>query len=346
MEVTSLVLQARQSAFVEVVVAATGLGVLALGAKLISTGAMSVGELVTFIGTVGSLYSPIRSLAKAAGRFQNSAAGAQRIADLLGRQSLVAERASAYALENVRGHIEFRDVHFTYPYGQKVLHGVSLKIEPGETVALVGPSGSGKSSLTRLLLRQNDVSSGSVHLDGVDVRSIKLESLRRVIAPVFQDPLILNGTIEKNIRYGAPGAPEAQVTVASRAAAVDRFAAAKGGLLTPVGPWGGRLSGGQRQRVALARALLCDAPILLLDEATAGVDSETEEFIQNALDELAGQRTILVVAHRLSSLRRADRVIVIEDGRIVESGTPSELLARGSRCREIFAAQLVERAAA
>ena len=346
MEVKSLVLQARQSALVELVVAVAGLAVVGMGALLIRSGLMTIGELVTFIGTVGSLYTPIRSLAKAAGRFQNSAAGAQRVAELLDRPSLVADKPFAHALQKVRGAIAFQDVHFSYPNGQKVLHGVSFKIEPGETVALVGPSGSGKTSLARLLLRHSDPASGVVRLDGLDVREIALTSLRHAIAPVFQDAMILNGTIEKNIRYGAPGVPRAEVTIAAQAAAVDRFAFAKGGLLAPVGPGGARLSGGQRQRVALARALLCKAPVLLLDEATAGLDSETEELIQEALIKLARQRTILVVAHRLSSVCRADRVIVLEDGRIVETGKPTELLAAKSRCRELFSAQLVERVAA
>lgn len=346
MEVASLVLQARQSALVELVVATAGLVVVGFGALLIRSGVMTIGELVTFIGTVGSLYAPVRSLAKAAGRFQNSAAGAQRIADLMAVPSLVADKPNAKVLEKARGAIAFRNVHFAYPNGQKVLHGVSFKIEPGETVALVGPSGSGKTSLARLLLRQSDVNAGAVFVDGMDVRDITRASLRRTIAPVFQDAMILNGTIEKNIRYGAPGAPPAEVAVAARAAAVDSFAFSKGGLLTPVGPGGIKLSGGQRQRVALARALLCKSPILLLDEATAGLDGETEELIQDALEKLAGRRTILVVAHRLSSVWRADRVIVLEDGRIVETGKPTELLSKSSRCRELFSAQLVERVAA
>ena len=346
MEVTSNVLQARQSALVEAAVALGGLGVLWFGTTLIGSGVMTVGALIAFIGTVSSLYAPVRSLAKSAGRFHSAAAGAQRVAGLMDQASLVRDRPGARLLGMVRGAIEFRDVEFTYPNGQKALHGISLVIGPGETVALVGPSGSGKSSLARLLLRQYEVDAGAVLIDGADVRNVKLAALRQAIAPVFQDALVLNGTIESNIRYGTPAATVVQVEAAARAAAVDRFAAAKDGLLTPVGAWGSRLSGGQRQRIALARALLRDAPILLLDEATSGVDSETEELIQDAIDVLAGKRTIIVVAHRLSSVRNADRVVVIEDGRIVETGTPAELLSRNSRCRELFAAQLTHKEAA
>ncbi len=346
LEVVSNILQARQSGLVEAAVAVGGLGVLWFGTMLIGSGAMTVGALVAFIGTVSSLYSPIRSLAKSAGRFQSAAAGAQRVANLMDQASLVRERPGARPLGMVRGSVEFRDVQFSYPNGQKVLHGISLAIASGETVALVGPSGSGKSSLARLLLRQYDASAGAVLIDGINVRDIKFWSLRRAIAPVFQDALVLNGTIESNIRYGSAGANASAVSAAAHAAAVDCFAASKEGLLTPVGPWGSRLSGGQRQRIALARALLRDAPILLLDEATSGVDSETEELIQDALNTMAGKRTIVVVAHRLSSVRNADRVVVVEDGRIVETGTPSDLLSRPSRCRELFAAQLVLKEAA
>jgi ABC-type multidrug transport system fused ATPase/permease subunit len=258
----------------------------------------------------------------------------------------VAERANARALANVRGSVELREVHFTYPTGQHALHGVSLKVAPGETLALVGPSGSGKTSVARLILRHYDVGVGAVLIDGTDVRDVTLASLRTAVAPVFQDAMILSGTILDNVRYGAPAATPADVADAASAASLDRFLAGRGGLGAPAGMRGSRLSGGQRQRVAMARALLRKAPILLLDEATAGVDSETEELIQDAIGRLHGARTQIIVAHRLSTVRRADRVVVIEDGRVVEEGRPDELLSRTSRCRELFAAQIDQKGAA
>lgn len=347
MEAAARILQAQQTALVESVVAGAGLGVLALGSHLIAGGVLTIGELVSFIGAVGSLYVPVRSLAKTAGRFQHAAAGAQRVADLLDTASLVAERAGARRLDYVRGKIEFENVGFAYPEtGEQVLRALSLAVEPGRTLAIVGSSGSGKTSIMRLLLRHYDCNQGVIRIDGHDIRDLKLGALRRAIAPVFQDAAIFSGTVEKNIRYGAPGAPAARVAEAARAAAVLEFSTAKEGMLTPVGPRGSRLSGGQRQRIAVARALLTQAPILLLDEATAGVDSETEEFIHDAIDEFSGQRTILVVAHRLSTVRRADHVVVIENGRVAEAGTPAGLLARHSRCRELFAAQLIPKEAA
>ena len=346
MQIASLVLQARQSALVEATVAVAGLGVLGAGAALISSGQLTVGALIAFIGAVGSLYQPVRSLAKVAGRFQSAAAGAQRVAALMDCPSAVQQLPGARSLDLVRGAVSFRNVHFAYPGCKEIVRGVTLDINAGETVALVGPSGSGKTSLLRLLMRQYDVNEGAVLIDGHNVKDLRLEVVRNVIGPVFQDATVLNGSIKNNISYGLRGVDDMAIDAAAQAAAVEGFAAAKSGLLTTVGTWGGQLSGGQRQRVALARALLRDAPILLLDEATAGVDSETEEHIQRAIDRIAGQRTIIIVAHRLSTVRSADRVVVIDDGRIVEQGHPTTLLSRASRCRELFAAQIVVQEAA
>jgi ABC-type multidrug transport system fused ATPase/permease subunit len=347
LEVTAQILQGRQSALVEAVLAIAGLAVFGLGAHLISQGSLTVGGLVAFVGAANSLFAPVRTLAKSAGRFQYSAAGAERVAALLDRPSLVTEPPQPRSIANPQGRAEFRDVHFSYPDGAIVLRGLSLAIEPGETVAVVGASGSGKTSLVRLLLRQYDCNAGAVLLDGIDVRELSFSALHGMVSPVFQDAQILNGTIEKNIRYGAPGATAVEISQAARAAAVDIFANVKGRLATPVGPRGSRLSGGQRQRIGVARAIAHGAPILVLDEATAGVDSQTEELIQDALDQLSGQRTLLIVAHRLSTVRRANRVVVMDDGRIIETGRPADLLAKpNSRCRELFAAQLVQKEAA
>jgi ABC-type multidrug transport system fused ATPase/permease subunit len=339
-ELLTVKVQAALTLAVEALAALGGLFVIAVGAYQIQAGDLTVGSFVAFIGAVGSLYAPARGLAKAPARLQKAAAGAERVAELLDTPSLVVERPSARALPRAEGRLEFRDVRFGYPHGEEVLHGVSLRIEPGEMVAVVGASGGGKSTLARLALRFHDPSAGAVLLDGVDIRELTLDSLRRNIAAVFQEAYVFDGPIRENIRYGAPDAPARSVGAAAAMAHVDAFAAVLSGYSAPAGPRGTWLSGGQRQRIALARALLRDAPVLILDEATAAVDSETEELIQDAVERLAGRRTILVIGHRLSSIRRADRVVVLDRGRIVETGSPETLLRAGSRYRKLFAAQL------
>jgi ABC-type multidrug transport system fused ATPase/permease subunit len=340
-ELLTVKVQAALTLAVEALAALGGLLVMAVGAYQIQAGELTVGSFVAFIGAVGSLYAPARGLAKAPARFQKAAAGAARVAELLDTRSLVVESASARPLPRAEGRLEFRDVRFGYPRGEEVLHGISLTIEPGETVAVVGASGTGKSTLARMALRFYDPTAGAVLLDGVDIRDLTLDSLRRNIAAVFQEPYVFDGSIRENISYGVPEAPEHAVRTAATMAHADDFAAALPGCYSaPVGPRGAGLSGGQRQRIALARALLRDAPVLILDEATAAVDSETEELIQDAVERLAGRRTILVIGHRLSSIRRADRIVVLDKGRIVETGSPETLLSAGSRYRALFAAQL------
>lgn len=324
--------------------AAASIGTLLLvvvGALELRAGTLTLGTLAAFIGSVGYLYGPIRGLGRTAARFQRAAAGAQRVASLLDAPSLVRERADAQSLPRPRGGVEFQGLSFAYPRGQKVLHGIDLRIEPGETVALVGPSGGGKSTLVQLLLRLYDPQAGTVAIDGHDLRDLTLTSLRQAVAVVFQDAHLLRASITANIGYGCPdAAPDRVVAAAIAAHAHDFVARGRGGYGRLLGTRGEGLSGGQRQRVALARALLREAPILVLDEATSAVDGETEAMMQATIDRLAGRRTIIVVAHRLASVRRADRIVVIEDGRIVESGPPRILLHTASRCRQLFASQL------
>ena len=316
--------------------------VLAVGAYEMYSGSLTIGTLIAFLGSVGSLYSPISSLARSPGRFQRAAAGAQRVVELLDTPSLVVERPDARPLTHVRGVLEFSEVRFAYPGGPEVLHGISLHIDPGETVAVVGPNGSGKTTLVQLALRLYDPSGGMVSIDGVDLRDVTLESLRRAVAVVFQEPSVFRGTISENIRYGRPDASNEIFMSTAQAAHVHAFAnASPRGYATPIGPRGSWLSGGQRQRLALARAFLRDAPILLLDEATASIDSEAEHLIQEAVERFHGKRTILLVSHRLSTVLRADRIVVLDEGRIVESGSPVDLQKSGSRFRMLFAEQFL-----
>jgi ABC-type multidrug transport system fused ATPase/permease subunit len=338
----SVALQAWLTLLIEIVGAGGGLLVLALGAHEMYVGNLTVGALVAFLGSVGSLYSPISSLAKTSGRLQRAAAGAQRVVELLDRPSLVVERQQAKTLLQVQGALEFSQVRFAYPGGPEVLHGVSLHVDPGETLAVVGPNGSGKSTLVQLALRLYDPSAGVVSIDGSDLRDVTLGSLRRAIAVVFQDPSVFRGSIRENIHYGRQVAPEENFLLAAEAAHVAGFAtASRYGYATPIGPRGSWISGGQRQRLALARALLREAPILVLDEATASIDSEAEQVIQDAIEIFHGERSILVVSHRLSTVLRADRVVVLEEGRVVEMGSPAVLQRNPSRFRELFAAQIV-----
>jgi ATP-binding cassette, subfamily B, bacterial len=340
-EINVVKIQATAAALVDVCAVIGGLAILAMGAVSIRSGEMTAGALIAFLGALGSLYGPIRSIAKAPGRLQQAAARAQRVRDLLDTPSLIVEKPQAKPLIQPRGGLEFDRVVFGYSASQRVLDGVSLKIEPGETVAIVGPSGSGKSTLIKLALRLYDPSSGSVRIDGNDVRDLTIQSARAAISAVWQEPHLFSGSIAQNIRYERTGVDVKEVIAAGHAACVSGFVhRLRGRYDAPVGPAGRWLSGGQKQRIVLARALLRNSPILLLDEATGAVDSETEEQIQIAIEKLSGQHAMLIVAHRLSSVRRADRIVVMENGQIVETGSPDMLLRRDSRCRALFSAQL------
>jgi ABC-type multidrug transport system fused ATPase/permease subunit len=338
----SVALQAWLTLLIEAVAATGGFVVLAVGVYEMYSGSLTIGTLIAFLGSVGSLYSPISSLARSPGRFQRAAAGAQRVVELLDTPSLVVERQDARPLTHVRGVLEFSEVRFAYPGGPEVLHGISLHIDPGETVAVVGPNGSGKTTLVQLALRLYDPSGGALSIDGVDLRDVTLESLRRAVAVVFQEPSVFRGTISENIRYGRPDASDEIFMSTAQAAHVHGFAnALPRGYATPIGPRGSWLSGGQRQRLALARVFLRDAPVLLLDEATASIDSEAEHLIQEAVERFHGKRTILLVSHRLSTVLRADRIVVLDEGKIVESGSPVDLQKNGSRFRILFAEQFL-----
>ncbi|MGE0045653.1 MAG: ABC transporter ATP-binding protein [Hyphomonadaceae bacterium] len=303
-------------------------GVIFVAGLRIVTEEMTIGDLLGIVTAVGVASPAARSLGSFNTVLNEALAAMGRVFGLLDEEPRVVNRADAKPFHHVRGAIAFEDVSFSYGDAPALSH-VSFAVEPGETVALVGPSGAGKSTIFNLIPRLYDVSDGRVTIDGADVRDATLESLRAQIAFVAQDAVLFNDTIRANIALGREGASEAEIVEAAKAAAAHEFIRAlPGGYDAPAGERGGLLSGGERQRIALARAFLRNAPILLLDEATSALDAESEARVQAALKELSAGRTTLVIAHRLSTVREADRIIAFEHGRIVETGAHDELVAR------------------
>lgn len=292
-------------------------------------GRLTIGEFITFLSAMMLLMPPLQHLAGLNATFASISVAAKSIFDTM--DEAVEEDKGTVELKNVKGAIEFKDVRLTYPgTTREAIKGVTLSVRPGEHVALVGLSGSGKSSMVNLVPRFWSVTSGAVTVDGVNVEDCTLASLRNHIAVVSQNVILFDTTVRENIAYGMPEVSEAAIEKAVEAAALTEVVAAlPKGLDTPVGEAGGLLSGGQKQRISIARALLKDAPILILDEATSALDSESENQIKEALETLMKGRTCLTVAHRLSTIDRADRIVVMQDGVIVEEGTPAELLAKG-----------------
>ncbi|HEX7114989.1 MAG TPA: lipid A export permease/ATP-binding protein MsbA [Steroidobacter sp.] len=301
--------------------------VLAIAISDTIHGRQSMGDLLAFLVALVGISQPLRALVSVAGPMQQGIAAGQSIFELLDEPT--EPRGGTRVVERVRGEIEFDDVSFKYPLGQGVaLERVSLHVKPGEMLAIVGRSGSGKSTLVNLLPRFYDVTSGSVRVDGYDVREYELSNLREQIALVSQEVVLFNDTIRANIAFGR-NVSDADIEAAARAAHVLEFAQSlPEGLDTVVGDRGVLLSGGQRQRISIARALLKNAPILILDEATSALDTESERVIQAALEQLMHNRTTLVIAHRLSTVEKADRIVVLDAGRVIESGTHADLLAR------------------
>ena len=300
--------------------------VLWFGAYQVLNGKLTLGVLLVFLSYLGSLYKPVKSLSKLSNVVTKGAAAAERIEEVLNAPLEIVDHPQARAV-SVLGEVEFRNVSFSYGR-EPVLDNLSLRVAPGEHVALVGPTGTGKSTVAALIPRLIDVDQGQVLVDGLDVRRHMLVSLRGQIATVLQDTVLLDGTLRDNIICGHPGATDHAVSRAARLALVDEFAQRlPDGLDTPVGERGVSLSGGQRQRVAIARAILRDAPILILDEPTSALDAGSEELLLQALDNLPAGRTRLVIAHRLSTVRAADRILVLRQGRICQEGTHSQLMS-------------------
>lgn len=310
------------------------------GGMQVLNGHSTPGTFMSFLTALIMLYEPVKGVSKLNSTIQSGMASSIRIFTLLDVQPDIKELPEAKPLSPFSTSIEFKDVTFNYADNSPVLHNINLSVKRGEVLALVGPSGGGKSTLANLLPRFYDVANGALCIDGVDVRGVTLHSLRRQIALVTQQTILFNDTVRNNIGYGMENCTDDQIREAARSAyALDFIEALPQGLDTIVGESGARLSGGQQQRISIARALLKDAPILVLDEATSSLDTESEQKVQRALENLMQNRTTIVIAHRLSTIKNADRIIVLKDGKIVEVGTHDQLLSKRGEYHSLYELQ-------
>jgi ATP-binding cassette subfamily B protein/subfamily B ATP-binding cassette protein MsbA len=332
-------LQTVYGAATNVLVAAGTAAVLWVGAQQVWSGRLSVGEVVVFVSYLASLYAPINSIVQTTGLIQGAKAGVVRVFSILDAEPSVRDGRAELAAP-VRGAIEFRAVSFDYPGGARALADVDLRVGAGERVAIVGPTGAGKSTLVSLVPRFYDPGRGQVLIDGVDARTLRCAALRRQVSMVLQPPIVFPMSIHDNIAYGRPDASRAEVEAAARIAQAHDFVSRlPAGYDTVVGEQGATLSEGERQRLTIARAVLRQPPIVILDEPTSSVDVTTEASIMDGLDRFIVGRTTFVIAHRLSTVRKADRIVVLDGGRIVEQGTLAELLARGGVFARMYATQ-------
>lgn len=300
------------------------------GGHLISVGTVSIADIVGFVMYLSMFYGPVKNFSSLVEKAGEAAAGCRRVFEVIDEVSDVKEEAHARELPRVKGEIQLKNLSFSYNEEIPILENVDLTIKSGQTVALVGATGVGKSTIANLVNRFYDPQKASVLVDGVDIRDVTLESLRDNISMVLQDTFLFHGTVYENIAYGWKEATREQVIAAAEAANAHSFIKElEQGYETEIGERGIRLSGGQKQRISIARAILRNSPILILDEATSALDTKTEQEIQEALDEVSKERTTLVVAHRLSTIRNADKIVVLEGTGIAETGTHEELIARG-----------------
>ena len=314
--------------------------VIFFGGRLALQGLLPIEDLVAFLLYLSLFYEPITALGRINEGLQHALASAERVVEVLAMEPEIADGPDAVELESMEGSIEFREVKFGYDKNTPVLRGISFRVEPGETLALVGTTGVGKTTLARLIPRFYDPDSGEILIDGLDIRKIKLQSLRKHISVVSQDVFLFTGTVRENIIFGRPDAADEEIVAAAKAAnAHDFILELPRGYETEVGERGAKLSGGQKQRISIARAVLKDAPILLLDEATSSVDTQTEILIQEALDRLKTNKTTIMIAHRLSTIQNADKILVLMDGKVAEAGSHDELLQAGGLYSRLHLAQ-------
>lgn len=334
--------QARIAPLVDTIAALGVTIVIWYGATRVMAGELTTGDVVLFFAYVSSLYGPMKSLARFSVDIDKATVAAERIAEVMLIRSDVADHEGAQKISQLTGSIEFKDVSFEYEPGQPVLNDINLTISRGEKIAVVGATGAGKSTLMSLIPRFYDPNQGKVRIDGKDIRNYAVQSLREQISLVLQDSLLFTGSIRENIAFGRPGATDEQIAAASVTANADEFIQQlPEGYETLVAERGTSLSGGQKQRIAIARAILRDAPILLLDEPTSSLDSSSERVVMDALERAAKGRTTLIIAHRLSTTRLADRIIVLDHGRIVEQGTHAQLLARNGKYARFYSLQMM-----
>ena len=343
----SVAAQAISSPLMDLIGAAAGALLLFIGRTEVKSAAMTPGVFIAFIMAVFRLYDPVRKMAFFNNSFQQALGASQQIFHFMDEEDDIRERANAIVLPAFRDRVRFENVSFSYTGANgsepEILHGVNLETRAGEVVAIVGSSGAGKSTLVHLIPRFFDVTSGAIKLDGHDIREVTLASLRAQIGVVTQETILFNDTVRNNIAYGQPNVTEEAVIDAARTAlAHDFILRLPEGYDTVIGERGLRLSGGERQRIAIARALLKNAPILILDEATSALDTESEALVQSALQNLISGRTVFVIAHRLTTVRHADRIVVLEGGHITDSGTHEDLLTRLGTYRKLYELQFMD----
>ncbi|TCJ18381.1 ABC transporter ATP-binding protein [Rubrobacter taiwanensis] len=333
-------LKALFSPLIDLIELSGVLVVIGVGALLLARGELTLGGLLVFIAFLSQLYDPVRELSGLINTVYAAAASAERIIEFLDERPSVEDRPGARSIARASGRVEFEAVSFSYPAGRgAALEDISFRVEPGETLALVGPSGAGKSTIVKLLLRFYDPDAGAVRLDGTDIRDIRLRSLRENVAVLLQETLVFDGTVRENIAYGRPGATDEEVARAARLADAHEFIARlPDGYETVVGQKGRRLSGGQRQRIAIARAMIRDAPVLVLDEPTSGLDAESGRRVLEPLRRLMRGRTTIIISHDLSTVREADRILVLDRGRVAESGTHGELMRGAGLYADLYRA--------